>query len=76
MYKRIHNIDHDRVLRIVIFLEDWQSGHYIEVDGNPIYEWKAGDWVAWKYMTKHVAANIGMTNRYTMQVTGMYQETE
>ena len=76
LYKRIHNIDHDRILRVVIFMEDWQSGHYIEVDGNPIYEWKAGDWVAWKYMTKHIAAYIGMTDRYTMQITGMYEDAE
>jgi len=76
LYKRIHNITHDRILRVVLFLEDWQSGHYLEVDGNPVYKWHAGDWVAWKYMTKHIAANIGMSDRYTMQITGMYQETE
>lgn len=76
LYKRIHNINHERILRVVIFVEDWQSGHYLEVDGQPIYEWHAGDWIAWKYSTRHIAANIGMTDRYTMQVTGIYEEDE
>jgi hypothetical protein len=73
MYKKVHNITHNRIRRIVVFLEDWQSGHYLEVNGNAILNWKAGQWVGWNYTCPHLAANIGDTDRYTMQVTGMYE---
>jgi hypothetical protein len=55
----------------VIFLEDWQSGHYFEIDGTPITAWSAGDVITWRYDVPHVAANVGMTDRYTLQITGV-----
>ena len=75
LYKQINNITHNRIMRIVVFLEDWSSGHYLEINGNPITEWSAGDWVGWNYDTPHLAANIGMSDRYTMQITGTYEDT-
>jgi hypothetical protein len=62
------------VCRAVIFLEDWASGHYFEIDGNPIVNWRAGDGVAWRYDTLHLAANVGETDRYTLQITGVVDE--
>jgi hypothetical protein len=56
--------------RAVIFLEDWQSGHYFEGQGQPLVNWSAGDTVEWKYDTPHMAANVGLTPRYTLQITG------
>ena len=56
--------------RAVIFLEDWQSGHYLECDGDPITGWRAGDGVIWQYDTPHLAANMGISPRYTLQITG------
>jgi hypothetical protein len=58
------------VCRAVIFLEDWQSGHYFEGNGEPYVKWHAGDTVEWRYDTPHMAANMGFTPRYTLQVTG------
>jgi len=58
------------IRRAVIFLEDWQSGHYLECDTEAIVHWHAGDGVVWKYDTPHMAANLGLTPRYTVQVTG------
>jgi hypothetical protein len=58
------------VCRAVIFLEDWQSGHYFEGNGEPLFKWRAGDTVEWRYDTPHMAANMGVTPRYTLQVTG------
>lgn len=58
------------VHRAIVFLEDWQSGHYLEVDNEPITKWKAGDVVTWWYDTPHLAANMGYTPRYTLQITG------
>jgi hypothetical protein len=56
--------------RAVIFLEDWQPGHYLEAMDCPMVKWRAGDVVEWVYDTPHMAANMGSTPRYTLQVTG------
>ena len=56
--------------RALVLLEDWKSGHYLEVRGMPIVEWKAGQVVEWVYDTPHMAANIGLEHRYTLQITG------
>jgi hypothetical protein len=61
--------EHD-ICRAVIFLEDWQSGHYFEGNGQPYTNWHAGDTVEWNYDTTHMAANMGFVPRYTLQVTG------
>lgn len=56
--------------RAVIFLENWQPGHYAEYAGKPFVQWHAGDTVEWVYDTEHMAANMGVVPRYTLQVTG------
>jgi len=62
----------DDVGRAVVFLEDWKSGHYFEINETPIVNWRKGDYILWKNDTPHMAANLGKENRYTMQVTGIY----
>jgi hypothetical protein len=59
-----------RIRRAVIFLEDWAPGHYAEYMDKPFTEWRAGATVEWTYDTPHMAANMGSTPRYTLQVTG------
>jgi hypothetical protein len=56
--------------RCLIFMEDWKSGHYFEIDGQAITDWKAGDYILWQHDVPHAAANIGVDSRYTMQITG------
>lgn len=58
------------IRRAIVFLEDWQSGHYLELDDVPIVGWKKGFTVIWTYDRPHMAANIGLTPRYTLQITG------
>ncbi len=58
------------VVKVLLFLEDWKSGHYFEVNSKPIVDWKSGDYYQWKGSTKHFAANIGIEPRYTLQITG------
>ena len=53
-----------------MFLEDWQSGHYLELKGKPVTGWQAGFTPVWAYDAPHMAANIGATPRYTLQITG------
>ena len=58
------------IRRALVLLEDWKPGHYLEVEGRPYVEWKAGTTVEWVYSTPHSAANIGLEDRYTLQITG------
>jgi hypothetical protein len=60
----------DTIRRAVVFLEDWKPGHYLEIDEKPILEWSAGDYIIWSKKTPHMAANIGLEYRYTLQITG------
>lgn len=58
------------IRRAIVFLEDWKSGHYLELKGVPVVEWKKGFTVIWNYDEPHMAANMGEHLRYTLQVTG------
>jgi hypothetical protein len=58
------------IWRALVLLEDWRPGHYLEVRGRPFVEWQAGTVVEWCYDTPHMAANIGLEPRYTLQITG------
>jgi hypothetical protein len=58
------------IRRAVVFLEDWKSGHYFEAQGIPMLQWTAGTVVEWTYDALHMAANIGIEPRYTLQITG------
>ena len=69
-YRKINNLNqNDKVGRFLIFLEDWKSGHYFELNRSPIVNWSKGDYYFWVEDSPHIAANIGIENRYTMQVT-------
>jgi hypothetical protein len=71
-YRKMFNITDPSVIwRCIVFLEDWKSGHYLEVANQPILGWRRGDYVAWNYDVPHFAANIGLESRYTAQITGM-----
>jgi hypothetical protein len=70
VYRKKFNLELNQIHRVLIFLEDWKSGHYFEVDGQPFFNYKAGTFVAWYGNTKHMAANIGQDMRYTLQLTG------
>lgn len=69
---RIHDVtDIGCISRYLVFLESWQSGHYFEIAGTPIVQWQAGDWVMWRGAIPHMAANLGASPRYTLQLTGL-----
>jgi hypothetical protein len=58
------------IRRAIVFLEDWQPGHYAEYNDQAYVNWKAGSVIEWAYDTPHMAANLGPTPRYTLQITG------
>jgi hypothetical protein len=61
--------DITKIKRALIFLENWESGHVFEIEQEPITKWKSGDFIIWNHKCNHLAANIGIKNRYTVQVT-------
>lgn len=72
-YKSVFNIlDSSTIFRCIVFLDNWKSGHYLEVDTTPIMPWKKGDYVWWNNDTPHFAGNFGIEPRYTLQITGTY----
>jgi len=58
------------IRRAIVFLEDWQQGHYLDCMSRAFVHWQAGDVVEWSYDTPHSAANLGFSDRYTLQITG------
>lgn len=71
-FREIYGVtDQQTIRRAVIFMEPWQSGHYFEIDGTPVVGWQCGDMVYWDDDTPHLAANLGVTDRYTLQITGV-----
>lgn len=58
------------IRRAIVFLEDWQPGHYAEYLDRPYVNWRAGSVVEWTWNVPHMAANLGSTHRYTLQITG------
>ena len=71
-YVQLFNLQgqENRIYRAIIFLEDWKPGHYAEYDNRPFVDWRAGAVIEWVYDTPHMAANLGLDPRYTLQITG------
>jgi hypothetical protein len=72
-YCKVFDVDRADVVRTIVFLEDWKPGHYSEIDGVGITNWKAGDYIQWQADVPHAAANIGIAPRYTLQITGVLE---
>ncbi len=72
--KRYNIIDVNNIHRYIIFLEDWKDGHYLKIGDTMYMHWSKGDCVGWVGETPHSAINLGMDDRYTMQVTGEYYD--
>lgn len=58
------------IRRALVLLQDWRPGHYLEVADRAFVHWTAGTVVEWCYDTPHMAANVGLQARYTLQITG------
>lgn len=69
-YMKLFNVEYKNVRRILVMLDDWKPGHYLEVDGVGVVNWIAGDYFIWDSDVRHAASNIGTEDRYTLQITG------
>lgn len=76
-----NQIDHEfdkhpeKIARLEIMVYDWQPGHVWSYGNTYWKQWKAGDiaWHNWRDIP-HGTANIGRSDRATLQVTGMTTE--
>jgi hypothetical protein len=68
-YAKNKNVKVERIVRVMIFLHDSLPGHQLWIEDRfctgPI-----GTWFSWHSDTKHMAANLGETDRYVIQITG------
>ena len=70
-FKTLHpDEDPDTIHRAIVFLEDWQPGHVLTLGQMQCDPWAPGSFVWWKHDVPHLAANIGLKNRFTLQLTG------
>lgn len=65
----------DYIARLTIMVHDWQPGHVYAFGNTYWKQWKAGDivWHDWRNVP-HATANIGRSDRATLQVTGWTTE--
>jgi len=70
-YRTLVNKEINEIHRYIVFLEDWQDGHLLTIGDKVFSNWKAGAVVGWTGDTPHSAINLGTTDRYTLQVTGI-----
>lgn len=70
-YCRLFDVKREEVVRILVMLEDWKPGHYLEINSKAITNWVAGDYFVWENDVPHAASNIGkkVDTRYTLQIT-------
>ena len=69
-FKEKYGAKHD-VVRFNIFLQSRQHGHFLDVDGKNIADWKAGQYVILNSNLWHCSSNAGIEPKYTCQVTGI-----
>ena len=74
--KTENDVKDEYVVRANIYLEDWKPGQMLQVaekdESNWInsHQWKAGEGFLLDEYNIHVGANAGMSNKYTLQVSG------
>ena len=73
-FAKNNNADPYDCCRVNIFLEDWVSGHYFEINDTPVLQWKRGDAIIIERDELHLSGNMGMQTKYTMQITGVKNE--
>jgi hypothetical protein len=59
------------IKRIVVFLTDWEPGHFYQFGNDSVQGWRAGDIHTFDWPNvPHCTANAGHTPRVTLQITG------
>jgi len=58
------------IRRIMIALQPWQRGHFLQFGYTPWIDWSAGDVIGWDYGVPHGSANMGYEPRISVSITG------
>lgn len=61
-------------IRYIVFPKDWDHGHLLQAGTTFITHWKAGDVIVWHPDKWHLSANVGISNKWTFNVTGILTE--
>ena len=69
--KKKLKIKKKEIIRYMLFLEDWDWGHFFCVGSSPISKWKKGDIITWDPLVHHTGSNGGMKPKATMNITGV-----
>lgn len=70
MIKNLYPDDNRPIWRFLVFLEDWKTGHFLQVGDSVLHHWKQGDTVVWYPGKEHLATNVGLEKKWTCNVTG------
>ena len=77
-YKKSHEEEVSKTAlkakRFAVALTEWDFGHYWHFGNAFWHQWKLGDCVHWDRTMAHGTANVGHTDRLTLQITGIPSE--
>ena len=77
-FKKEYPDDPRPKVRANIYLKDWEVGHMIQYsDGEEWHNsthWKAGEGFIWDSDILHLSCNAGLTDKYTLQVSGFLKD--
>ena len=64
------------IIRFVVFMKDWDIGHVLQSENSIISHWKAGDTIVWHPGKFHLSANIGISSKWTFNITGILKDID
>lgn len=75
VYPHYDAADQDRLIRIIVCLEDWQPGHFYIYGTHNYSHWRAGEFHTFKWRdVPHGTANASSIPRVSLIVTGLRTE--
>lgn len=63
-----YSVNISKCIRYLVFLQEWELGHMVEFEEQPITKWKKGDVWIFDHLSHHCAANTSNTDFITCQV--------
>jgi hypothetical protein len=63
--------DANNVIRYLVFLEDWKTGHFLQFGNSVCCYWEKGDCISWDNGLRHLSTNAGTEPKFAMQITGV-----
>lgn len=61
-------------VRANIQLLDWKTGHFLQFNDTVVTHWKANTGHMWDSSVFHLAANAGLEDRFSLQISGFLIE--